>query len=333
MHFIIRGVSLLNILAFAPDHYAELERILSAVYTGHTFAAEGLAAQDNGLPDYCLHQRWVGVVADQVIAYGEYRQTAALHEHGAFSLNVAVLPEYQGKGIGSSLYSHVFAELSPLNPNAIRCTARAADAASMAFLERRQYRPMMNIVEWWFDLDAIKPSDIIEKAPTTECNVAIDSVAALECDPERNRKLFSLVTDIRQDVPMSSTLIDYEEFTDGYLGDSSYDSEAAFVATNRSGEYIGYTCMIDDGNDSLYMGLTGVRRDYRRCGVATELKLRSIRYGFENGYSCIKSFCSSQNSAVEALNIRCGFVQVDAWSNFEHNGSMPYVTTCTEQKS
>ncbi len=309
----------MKILAFAPDHYSDLERILTMVYPGHTFAACGLAAQDDALPDYCRQQRWVGVIADEVVGYCEYRQTPALYQLGNFSVNVAVQPGCGGRGIGSRLYAHAVSQLGPLNPIAIRCTARTADVASMAFLEHRKYRPLMQIVEWCLDLDAIHPPQSVKTDTTAVAEIAIDTVAGLKGDPERNRKLYSLVKYIRQDIPMSSTLVDYEEFTEGYLGDSSYDADAAFVAIDGRGDYIGYTCMIGDGNASLYMGLTGVKREYRRRGVATQLKQCSIRYGHENGYRCIKSFCSAQNAPVEALNARCGFVPVDAWSHFERN--------------
>ena len=63
----------------------------------------------------------------------------------------------------------------------------------------------------------------------------------------------------------------------------------------------------------MHTGLTGVRRRYRRRGVALALKLRGIHYARARGYSFVRVDNDSANVPMLALNERLGFVREPAW--------------------
>ena len=77
-----------------------------------------------------------------------------------------------------------------------------------------------------------------------------------------------------------------------------------------SGEdYIGLTHVMLSGNDGLYQGLTGVKRGFRRKGIALALKLRAIAYAKEIGKRVIVTNNDVSNQSMLALNQRLGYVR------------------------
>lgn len=57
----------------------------------------------------------------------------------------------------------------------------------------------------------------------------------------------------------------------------------------------------------LTQGFTGVKRGYRRRGLATALKLHGIVYAQSHGYQIIQTFNRPQQKAIRALNEKLGF--------------------------
>src|SRR5258708_37259465 len=88
--------------------------------------------------------------------------------------------------------------------------------------------------------------------------------------------------------------------------------EAYFIA--RHGElYAGVSdvSLFEAVPGGLTQGFTGVRREYRRHGIATTLKLRAIEYARLHDYKIIQCFNRPMQSAVLALNRKSG-VQVQS---------------------
>ncbi|HXF82911.1 MAG TPA: GNAT family N-acetyltransferase, partial [bacterium] len=66
----------------------------------------------------------------------------------------------------------------------------------------------------------------------------------------------------------------------------------------------------------LWQQLTGVLHDYRGLGIATALKVRTVEYAQVMGYREIRTFNSSRNGPMLAINARLGFVRQPAWVEF-----------------
>ena len=71
---------------------------------------------------------------------------------------------------------------------------------------------------------------------------------------------------------------------------------------------------IDKG---INTGLTGVRREYRRKGVATALKHTSLSWAKNQGYEWIRTDNAATNEGMLSINIRVGFKFMPAWLLFE----------------
>jgi hypothetical protein len=84
--------------------------------------------------------------------------------------------------------------------------------------------------------------------------------------------------------------------------------DAYFIA--KHGEaYVGVTDVshFEAIPGGLTQGFTGVKREYRRQGVATALKISEMLYAQSHGYQIIQSFNKPAQSAILALNKKLGF--------------------------
>jgi GNAT superfamily N-acetyltransferase len=308
-----------TIVAFEPCHYPALARVLSEAYGDYVFDPDSLQAQDASLGATCALRRWMGMCNDRAVAVGEYRQAPEMYHPRKFMLNVAVHPDYQKQGLGARLYDRVTAELTVHRPISIRASARADRTRSVAFLERRGFVCDRRILECHLDLetfDVERFRGYFERARGT--GIEVVPIEELGEDPDRNWKLYRLISAIREDVslPESPTHAGFQQFVESFLENPSRLPDAAFVAV-CNGEYIGYSDLRDGGAGSLYCELTGVLRERRRQRVATALKLHGVRYGRLQGYRKIKTFNAADNSAIRALNASLGFVEQFAWMHFE----------------
>ena len=72
--------------------------------------------------------------------------------------------------------------------------------------------------------------------------------------------------------------------------------------------YVGMSSLFKSGEDtvSLETGLTGVRREYRRLGLATALKCQNIERAKNLGTRQIQT-SNEENNPMFQLNLRLGF--------------------------
>jgi GNAT superfamily N-acetyltransferase len=85
--------------------------------------------------------------------------------------------------------------------------------------------------------------------------------------------------------------------------------DALFIA-KRGDEYVGVSdvSLFEALPGALTQGFTGVRREYRRRGLATALKVREVLYAQSHGYQIVQAFNKSEQRAIRALNEKLGFV-------------------------
>src|SRR5205823_7130788 len=105
--------------------------------------------------------------------------------------------------------------------------------------------------------------------------VEIKTFRELETDhPGRNHKLYALENELVMDVPNMDerTPITYDTFM--HTINSPYMLTDAYFVALCNDEYIGVNTLYRSrASNHLQTGLTGVKRAYRRRGIATALKL------------------------------------------------------------
>ena len=92
------------------------------------------------------------------------------------------------------------------------------------------------------------------------------------------------------------------------LTELALEPDACFVA--REGErWIGYTVfdMTHSSAERLHQSWTGVLPAYRRRGIATALKLLTVGFARQHGYTFIETALRTSNVASQVMNRRLGF--------------------------
>ena len=140
-----------------------------------------------------------------------------------------------------------------------------------------------------------------------------------DLDRDCERKLYDLDWEVTRDEPGSEddTRTDFETFLrDGLHGPQRlYDGY--FIAVHED-EYVGL-CLLNaqESGGAIDHGITGVKRGWRRKGIATALKVRAVEYARTAGYTLIKTASNYHNLPMLTLNERFGFVRQSEWIGFE----------------
>jgi len=297
-----------TIRPFTPEDYRALAE-LGTTYM--PMPAEEIRYWDEQNRPPCLRRRWLAEADGRVVGMGEYAQFAGRYHPRKFVLDIWVHPEYQRRGIGRSLWELVTSSLAEHDPIEYLINTREDLPHSMRFVAALGFEEVMRSWESQLDLTTYDPARF---AHLDRCDLTIKSLTELADDPERDRKLYELVSAVRQDVPTYSPLtsVPFEMFVERNLQNPWFISDAYLVAVDGD-KYVGVTSVNrapDDG--PLQTRLTGVLREYRRRGVAMALKLRLLAWAHANGYASVKTHNATNNRPMLAINELLGFVKKPA---------------------
>jgi GNAT superfamily N-acetyltransferase len=260
-------------------------------------------------------RRLVAVIGGTIVGYSQLFQVPWLREPGRFWAALRIAPAHQRRGIGGRLYRSTIEDLRRLGAVAVQGEVFESQLTLIDHIERLGGHELFR--SWEFSLDtrdfdlscfrqaAVRPA---------ERGIAITTLAR-----ERERgadwlpKLYELHSAITRDIPLpghahpAPGLAWFERYACG-LPTSLPD--AYFIATDGE-RYVGESCMhrLAAAPDELNQQTTGVLSEYRGYGIAVALKLRTIAYAQQHGYSRIWTGVESNNPSMLAINARLGFVQ------------------------
>jgi mycothiol synthase len=129
------------------------------------------------------------------------------------------------------------------------------------------------------------------------------------------RDLFDLEVSAQCDEPgFDLGVLSFERFVANELetGDLLDDGSVLAVAKQQ---LVG-VCRL--GRDSsfpshLHIGFTGIHPEYRRRGIASALKLRTVEYGLAHGFDEIRTENDTTNAAMLHINAALGFQLEPPW--------------------
>lgn len=310
----------LQIRPFTSDDYPAVNDIGNAAYPEYPGTADEMRFRDEHRDPKCQFRRWVAERDGCVVGSSEYNQMPDMYHPRKFTVSVTVHPDYQSQGIGSALYNQVVDALEEFDPIVLRAWGVREDMPhSIQFVMNRGFREEMRFWESRLNVTTFDftPYEGVEEK-VRSYGVEIKTLRELESDPERDRKLYEMCSEIDQDVPSPepATKVDFEHFIEHTLHNPNLLPDAYFVAVHN-GEYVGTSNLWkSQGNDDIYTGLTGVKRNYRRKGIALAMKLRGIAYVKSLGRTLIKTWNESNNRPMLSINETLGYVKQPAWISF-----------------
>ena len=302
---------------FKPEDYQAIADVYKAAVPKYPVSAEEMQHDDNHYrAAHCKCQRWVAEADGRIVGVGEYAQRADRFHPRKFGIEGYVHPLYQGKRIGAALYTQVITALQVFEPLYCLCSIEEDNQRSVRFLTdrglqevNRSWTSRLDITE--FDLASY--ANVEDKLRTS--GIEIKTYKELECDPERNRKLYELNWECRQDMPSvnAPTPIAFEQFVSSRLSGPDFVPDAYFIAVYNN-QYVGCSDLCDGTIEGkiIRTGFTGVARVHRGKGIAMALKLRGIAYAQQKGFESVETTNSSVNRPMLAINERLDFAKQPA---------------------
>jgi GNAT superfamily N-acetyltransferase len=207
-----------------------------------------------------------------------------------------VLPTARRRGIGSALLVELAGHLERVGFATAGAHVDGNDPGSVAFARRFGFEEVDRQVEQVRTIGD-------ERAPEPPPGVTFVTVAER---PELLRQAYPLGVQGWADMATTEAVtISLED----WLADEATFPEGSFIAFEGE-ETVGYSGLCRRGDDPTVAedGLTVVRSDWRRRGLATALKRAELAWADENGIREIVTWTQRGNDAMRAANERLGYV-------------------------
>ena len=269
-----------------PEHFYGLERFLR---------------YDQMFPT----QRFLGELNGDVVAH------ASIRDHGKkYELEIAVLPEYRGRGIGDGFYQFLLEQLPALPSKPLQAFSKEVH---LPFAERRGWREAMRSYHQHLELPTFDPAPFV--GLLNELEQKGYSFHSYDELPEEGREAqaHALVNVTEVDIPATTPIqpVDLEGFRRKYTHNSNFAPEGTFVAVHN-GVYAGLTFTRQRSETSLHTGMTGVLSAHRGQGLAMALKVRVAIYAKAAGFLELHTNNAATNIGILSVNLRLGFVRAPA---------------------
>lgn len=291
------------------DELDEFVQLWNLVWPNHLQDAEDRRRDLEVLPVEQRAQFWLAKYEETSVGFAEISNGVGSYHPQRFELEIGVVPEYRGRGIGQALWELTLREVEFRNPMSILVRCRKDDEPSVMFAEHRGFSIIKEDFESFLDLTRLDLSRIDEIVRPAELH-GIEIRPASELDsPDFRRAWHELFLIVRQDTPRSAppTHLPFEQFSALVLDDPSLLWEGSMIA--MAGTHpIGFSGLFKHIREGeLDQWLTAVLAAYRGQGIAKALKAAGLRWALANGYHRIRTDNDSRNAPMLAINDSLGF--------------------------
>jgi GNAT superfamily N-acetyltransferase len=295
--------------------------IWNAIWPDEPTSVEGMRYSNRTRSGRHFFQRLMAELGGKIVATAIYREPEWANEPGMYDVQIRVLPEYQRRGIGTTIYDHIVVRLNELErkPLSLMSDSREDQPHATKFLTDRGFEQKQRQQVSRLDVasfDAAPFAGLV--ARFEQSGITVKTFEEYEAeDPDARRKAHEKYVEFFEDVPI---FVDRMEFTYEIFERElnapnrlpgaillAFDGDEIVAATSL------WKRLADPGN--LGTGLTAVARTHRRKGIATALKVRSIEFAGSIDARVIQTD-NEENNPMYDLNVRLGFKPVPAWLIF-----------------
>ncbi len=258
-----------------------------------------------------------------ILGVGYYTHVPWSFHPDKYNVYVVSHPDIQRQGVGSTLMSYLLDRLAERGASRLKSWAREDHPHAVAFLRRYGFEEYGRTFESHLAVGAVDLAPfVVYRAQAAEAGVSITTLAAeLDRDPGCLPAVYqahcALDVSAPRNDPDLPTAPTYERFLAREVQDPFALLDGFFLA--KAGDfYVGESALKRSDADPavLWQQLTAVVPEYRGHGIATALKFHTIEYAQARGYRQIRTFNSSLNTAMLAINGKLGFVRQPAWIDF-----------------
>jgi GNAT superfamily N-acetyltransferase len=308
--------------AGTDSDYEKIARIFNASWPDLATDVKTLRAMDNRRdPNHFYHRLVLEKEAGEPVGYGTYYETWWNETPDQYKITYTTHPDYRNQGAGSLFYNHVMEALSPRGPSSYVTDTREDQPAAIHFLERRGFTVVQRLPQSELDLARFDRQRFVGvEGRMRELGITLLSLPKLQArDPGWKKQLYELEMAIEEDLPAPDPLArkPFEEWVKRFEDPSFVPAGWVIAMDEREGHYIGlsYVWVHKTRPETIETGLTGVRRPFRRKGIATALKLKIIDFAKGTGARAILTE-NDENNPMFGLNLQLGFEPLPAWLEY-----------------
>jgi GNAT superfamily N-acetyltransferase len=224
---------------------------------------------------------------------------------GKAFIAVRVLPEFRRRGIGRALFDVCTEHARSLGHDGVNAFVYAEEPHSIAFAES------LGLVGVDYQLEQVRA--IGDEQPF---ETAVE-LRALGADREGllERVWDEVAVEAYEDMPLPGE-VTYKR--DIFLREEATRPDGSFVALEGDA-IVGYAGLMEHANGDAIAehGLTAVRRDRRRRGIARALKRAQLHWAMQNGVAELVTWTQQGNEGMQALNHSLGYVDASKVITFQ----------------
>jgi GNAT superfamily N-acetyltransferase len=212
-----------------------------------------------------------------------------------------VLPDRRGRGVGAALLRRLGKHAVEHGYTHASSFVAGDDERSIAFAGRFGFEETRREVQQVLDIARVNPREIQ--------GVEFSSV---EERPELLGAAYPLAQQGYADMPIDGVDISM----DSWMEEATLP--AGSLVALADGEVVGYAGLMRWADDPTRAehGLTVVRRDWRRRGLAAALKERQIAWAAANGIRRLVTYTQTGNENMQAVNARLGYITTEITVGF-----------------
>lgn len=215
---------------------------------------------------------------------------------------IRIVPEARGLDVYGALFAACVSRLGELGKDAMRIAVREGDDEALTFLGSRGFSEVGRSQEVVLDLDTL-PEDV---GPPP----AGVSILSLADRPELLRGAWEVDTEASADIPGpdGDEPMSWEFFRE-FMSKPGLDHRLLMVAVAGDDEVVGLAFLsrnVADPSLAVHW-MTGVRRAWRRRGIAGTLKHHQLQAARALGVRRVRTQNELRNEPIRRLNERLGY--------------------------
>ena len=300
---------------FSDSDYAALVRVNESAWPDQPDSESFWRRHDAYREPKHQYRRWMAETEDGIAGYASSGHNPFAYHSRRFLVDVRVDAARQGRGIGAALYDHLIAATAEHDLIALEALTRDDLDRAIRFLEDRGFAltgrdATTELDVSRLDSDAYQPS--FERL--AERGISISNWSELRGEPGAERQLHRLMTVAQRDVPLQDEYTDqpFDDWVQSYRDENPDFLPDTLVVARDGDRWLGMSQIwaSQASDDIYYTGFTGVRREARRQGLATALKVASISglpAAPPGGPGPFVRTQNEENNPMLQINLRLGF--------------------------
>jgi GNAT superfamily N-acetyltransferase len=285
--------------AESDDEIQAFLDLVASLYPDLALTVDEIRAVQSSIPE---NRYFLALVGGELVGCGLVLAEPRLRDRNAAVAFLLVDIPARGRGVGSALYAAISQWARDNGLESLEGPVREDEPESLAWTERRGFAEDRRESRLELDLGTIEPPNV---APPD----GIEIVSWAD-RPELARAMYEVACEAYPDVPGDEGDL-MEPFEDWLARDMRGPGdlpEATFVAL-AGAEVVGYAkfSLTKAQPTVAYHDLTGVKRAWRRRGIAGALKRAEIYWAKEAGYEKLSTMNEERNAPIRKLNERYGY--------------------------